>query len=171
MVRNHLLNAFNYCSHHQNSNYKNRAGLQSKLKICSVEMLSPKPAVGHGKILFFFKCKYCSFTKCHFCFVFKGIIYKKHERFISICLHLLKSPSGTSGWAAPAAAVLNHPSLWNCRTDLGIKNTIPAMVKCHHSGTEDSTSPGGTMDFTGKWERRFKNKQTTKKKILWKRLT
>lgn len=52
MVRNHLLNAFNYCSHHQNSNY-NRAGLESKLKLCSVEMLSPKPAVGHGKILFF----------------------------------------------------------------------------------------------------------------------
>lgn len=51
MVRNHLLNAFNYCSHHQNSNY-NRAGLESKLKLCSVEMLSPKPAVGHGKILF-----------------------------------------------------------------------------------------------------------------------
>lgn len=35
------------------------------------------------------------------------------------------------------------------------------MVKSH-SGTEDSTSPGGTMDFTGRWERRFKNK--TKKK-------
>lgn len=94
------------------------------------------------------------------CF-FKSLVYKKHERFISICLHLL-SPSGTSSGAAPAAAVLNHPSLWNCRTDLGIRNSIPTMDRSHHSDTEGSTSLGGTMDFTGRWER-LKNKKKTKK--------
>lgn len=154
--KNHLLNASSYCFHHQNSSYK-RAGLESKLKLCSVEMLSLKSAVHHGKILIFNDVSIAPSLSATFALFLRAQFVKsmKGSSISAFICWVLQVPELLLAW-------IIH--LWDCRTDLGSQQWPSATtdtLRVLHLLEEPCTSLAGE-------EKRFKNnkKQTNKKNPL-----